>query len=241
MAVVLWLKALLELQKLDLRLRDLESRLKLLPREMNDMLARRDALAASTKAAQDEVRKLELAVKNGESGVEALQKENLRLQQQSALVKNNKEYQAMLAAVEQNKLRIGELEEKTLLLMDELDAARTRAVKVSGDNRAATAMLKTEFDELFAFSGEVKQEIARLKERRPAMVKHIDADVLGRYTALLGGRNPTVPLVALDGGSCGNCHLSVPPQTVNELKRGEVAVCDNCQHFLYDAEACGIE
>ena len=124
----LWLRALLELQKLDLRLRDLESRLKLLPREMNDMLAKRDALAASTKAAQDEVRRIELAIKNGESGIESLQKENLKLQQQSALVKNNKEYQAMLAAVEQNKQKIGELEEKTLILMDELDAARSKAV-----------------------------------------------------------------------------------------------------------------
>ena len=237
----LWLRALLELQKLDLRLRDLESRLKLLPREMNDMLAKRDALAASTKAAQDEVRRIELAIKNGESGIEALQKENLKLQQQSALVKNNKEYQAMLAAVEQNKHKIGDLEEKTLLLMDELDAARTRSVKVAGDNRAETAMLKSEFDELVAFSGEVKKEIAQLKERRPAMTKNINAEVLSRYTALLGGKNPTVPVVALDGESCGNCHLAITPQTINLLKRGDVGVCDNCQHFIYDAEACGIE
>ena len=237
---VLWLRALLELQTLDLRLRDLESRLKLLPREMSDMLAKRDALAASTKAAQDEVRKIELAVKNGESGIEALQKENLKLQQQSALVKNNKEYQAMLAAVEQNKLKIGDLEGKTLELMDRLDAARTNAAKVSADNRAETDMLKTEFDELFAFSGELKKEIAQLKERRPAMLTGIDADVLGRYGALLGGRNPTVPVVALDGGCCGNCHLTVTPHTVNILMRGEVAVCDNCQHFLYDADACGV-
>ena len=240
MAVV-WLENLLKLQALDLRLRDLEARLQLLPREMQDMVAKRDALAASTKAAQDAVRKIELAVKSGESGIEALQKENLKLQQQSALVKNNKEYQAMLAAVEQNKAKIGELEEKTLILMDELDAARAKAVKVTGDNRAATAMLKTEFDELFAFSSEVKKEIAQLKERRPAMAKNINAEVLSRYTALLGGKLQTTPVVALDGESCGNCHLAVTPQTINLLKRGDVGVCDNCQHFIYDAEACGIE
>ena len=125
--------------------------------------------------------------------------------------------------------------------MDELDAARVKAVKVAGDNRAETAMLKSEFDELVAFAGEVKTEIARLKERRPAMVKGIDAEVLSRYTALLGGNNAAAPVVALDGESCGCCHLAVTPQTVNGLKRGDVGVCDNCQHFLYDAEACGIE
>lgn len=240
MAVV-WLEALLKLQELDLRLRDLETRLQLLPREMSEMVAKRDALAGATKAAQDAVRKLELAVRNGESGVESLQKENLKLQQQSALVKNNKEYQAMLAAVEQNKLRIGELEERTLELMDELDTARRNAAKVASDNAAATAALKAEFDELFAFSGEVKREIAKLKSGRPEMLKDIDSDTLRRYTALLGGKQPTAPVVAVENGICGNCHLKVTPQTLNLLRKGEVAACDNCQHFIYDAAACGLE
>ncbi len=239
MAVV-WLANLLKLQELDLRLRDLETRLQLLPREMRDMVAKRDALAASTKAAQDAVRKFELAVKSGESGIEALQKENLKLQQQSALVKNNKEYQAMLAAVEQNKLKIGELEEKTLLLMDELDAARKTAVRVAGDNAAAISALKAEFDELMAFSGEVKAEIARLKAERPERLRDIDADTLRQYTSLLGGKKPGVPVVAVENGICGNCFLKLTPQTQNQLKKGEVAVCDNCQHFIYDAAACGI-
>ena len=237
---VMWLENLLKLQELDLRLRDLETRLQLLPREMSSMVAKRDALAAATKAAQDAVRKIELAVKSGESGIEALQKENLKLQQQSALVKNNKEYQAMLAAVEQNKAKIGELEEKTLVLMDELDAARKNAAKVARDNAASTAALKAEFDELFAFSSEVKKEIAKLKAERPEHLHDIDAETLRRYTMLLGGKNPTTPVVAVENGICGCCHLKVTPQTLNQLKKGEVAVCDNCQHFIYDAAACGI-
>ena len=238
---VIWLENLLKLQALDLRLRDLETRLQLLPREMQDMVAKRDALAASTKAAQDAVRKIELAVRSGESGIESLQKENLKLQQQSALVKNNKEYQAMLAAVEQNKVKIGDLEEKTLLLMDELDAARKNAVKVANDNAAATSALKAEFDELFAFSGEVKKEIAKLKAERPDHLRDIGAEVLRQYSTLLGGKKPTAPVVPVENGSCGNCFLKVTPQTLNQLKKGEVAVCDNCQHFIYDAAACGIE
>lgn len=240
MAVV-WLEKLLRLQELDLRLRDLEARLRLLPREMSDMIAKRDAFAAATKAAQDDVRKAELAVKSGESGIESLQKENLKLQQQSALVKNNKEYQAMLAAVEQNKRKIGELEEQTLQLMDDLDAARKRAIKVAADNAAATSALKAEFDELVVFSGEVKKEIAKLQAERPAYLRSIDADTLRQYNVLLGGKTPSTPVVEVENGICGNCHLKVTPQTQNLLRKGEVAVCDNCQHFIYDAAACGIK
>ncbi|MBQ6352051.1 MAG: hypothetical protein IJJ28_02140 [Lentisphaeria bacterium] len=239
MAVV-WLEKLLKLQEIDLRLRDLEARLRLLPREMSDMVAKRDALAAATKAAQDAARKVELAVRSGESGIESLQRENLKLQQQSALVKNNKEYQAMLAAIEQNKLKIGELEERTILLMDDLDAARKSAAKVASDNAAATAALKAEFDELFAFSSEVKKEIAKLQAARPEFLHEIDADTLRQYNVLLGGRTPSTPVVEVENGICGNCHLKVTPQTLNLLRRGDVATCDNCQHFIYDAVVCGI-
>jgi len=238
---VLWLEALLKLQSLDLRLRDLDLRLKLLPREMSDMVAKRDALTNSTRAARDAAGKIELAVKSGESGIEALQKENLKLQQQSALVKSNKEYQAMLAAIEQNKKKIGELEEQTLRLMDELEEARHNASKVASDNVAATAALKAEFDELFVFSGEVKKEIAKLKAARPDLLKDIDAETLRRYTSLLGGKQPTSPVVEVENGICGNCHLKVTPQTQNLLKKGELATCDNCQHFIYDRLACGME
>ncbi len=237
---VFWLESLLKLQAVDLRLRELETRLQLLPREMSDMVAKRDEFAASTRSAQEAARKIELEVKAGESGIEALQQENLKLQQQSALVKNNKEYQAMLAAIAQNKIRIGELEEKTLLLMDELDSARVQAAKVRRDNEAATAALKAEFDELFAFSGEVKKEIARLQTLRPELLHGIDAETLRRYTSLLGGRQRTSPVVAVENGICGNCHLRVTPQTQNLLRKGELANCDNCQHFIYDAAACGL-
>ena len=147
----------------------------------------------------------------------------------------------MLSSVEQNKIRIGELEERTLSLMDDLDAARRSAAKVASDNAASTAALKAEFDELFAFSGELKKEIAKLKAERPEMLKDIDSETLRRYTALLSGKEPGTPVVEAENGICGNCHLKITPQTLNLLRRGELATCDNCQHFVYDAEACGVK
>jgi hypothetical protein len=41
------------------------------------------------------------------------------------------------------------------------------------------------------------------------------------------------PLTKLDNGCCGNCHMRVTNQTVNELSKGKIESCDNCQHLLY--------
>ena len=50
-----WVQSLLKLQANDLRIRDLEQRMKLLPSEMNALKAKRDQLVASTAAAAEAV------------------------------------------------------------------------------------------------------------------------------------------------------------------------------------------
>jgi len=238
---ILWLKRLLELQALDMRKNDLELRLTLLPKEMNSLLAKRDKINAGTVNAANRCRKIELDIKNTESAVAAMQAENLKLQQQSALVKKNNEYQAMLNAVESNRKKIGELEEKLIVLMDDFEAAKIAYRKTKTANDAEIKNLKAEFDELFAFSGAVKKEIAAMTAKRPEMLYDLNEEMFSRYTALLKGRDRSAPIVKLEDGCCSNCHMKATPQTVNALKKGEVLSCDNCQHIIYDPVAAGLE
>ena len=227
------LNSLLALQELDLKLRDMESRLKLLPKEMQALIGKRDALLANTAAAAEKVRQVELSIKSVEGEIAQLEEENRKLQQQSALVKKNTEYQAMLAAVENNKKKISEFEEKDLLLFDELEQARQNARKTKENNTHTIANIKSEFDELFAFSKEVEAEIARLKAERPNRLSGIDPDTMSRYTRLLGAKNIKQPVALVTEGVCGNCHLRITPQCQSDLKRDKLAVCDNCQSLVY--------
>ena len=55
--------ALLNLQSQDMRMRDLKLRLVSIPKELDKIIARRDALNADTAAAAEEVKKMELAIK----------------------------------------------------------------------------------------------------------------------------------------------------------------------------------
>ena len=113
-----WVQSLLELQANDLRIRDLEQRMKLLPSEMNELKAKRDRLVASTAAAAEAAHKGEREIKSAESEIARLTDESRKLQQQSAMVKKNTEYQAMLNTVALNKNRIGKLEGDVIELLD---------------------------------------------------------------------------------------------------------------------------
>lgn len=227
------LNALLKLQDLDMRKRGMETRLTLLPKEMDAIIARRDQLNAATAAAADAVKKEELAVKTGESEIARLEDSIHKLQQQSALVKKNNEYQAMLMQIAAEKGRIGEIEEQLIERFDRLEQLKAEAEETRKRNASELRAARGEFEELLAFSKNVKEEIAKLTAARPELAAAVPDDLLGTYMRLLKGKDGSAPVAKVDNGCCGNCHMRVTMQTLNELSKGKLESCDNCQHLLY--------
>ena len=200
---VKWVESLLALQAVDLRIRELEQRVALLPQEMNRLKAKRDEAVARVNAVADKGRKIDLERKSAESEIAKLNAENEKLRQQSAMVRKNSEYQAMLNTIAMNKKYIGDLETRVLGLMDDFEAARREYRKVKLESEIEVKGAREEFDEL---------------------------------VALLRGKNGGAPLVPIENGICGHCHLRITPQAMNGIQKGAVTCCDNCMHLIYEAE-----
>ncbi|HBP07116.1 MAG TPA: hypothetical protein DD673_10540 [Lentisphaeria bacterium] len=223
----------MKLQRVDLKIRELEARLALLPKEMTELKNKRDAAVAEVNAAASAAKKIELERKGVESEIEKLNVENKRLQQQSAMVKKNTEYQAMLGTIALNEKKVGDLESRELELMDRFEEARKAYRKIRQDNEAAVNAIRAEFDELVAFAGDLKKEIAQLKEERPADIRGVDGETLARYNRLLAGKDGIAPLVRVENEICGSCHLRVTRQALTNMQKGAVTSCENCMHFIY--------
>ncbi|MBS1371322.1 MAG: hypothetical protein HPZ91_15350 [Lentisphaeria bacterium] len=232
-----WAEALLKLQTVDLRIRELETRLALLPKEMGALKDKRDAAVAEVNAAANAARKIELDRKGVESEIEKLNGENKKLQQQTAMVKKNTEYQAMLGTIALNEKKIGELESRELELMDEFEAAKKAYRRLKQNNEAVVNAIRAEFDELVTFAGDLKKEIAQLKAERPADIRGVDGETLARYNRLLAGKDGVAPLVKVENEICGSCHLRVTRQAMTNIQKGAVASCENCMHFIYQDDA----
>ena len=118
----------------------------------------------------------------------------------------------------------------------EIEAARREYRKVKLESEIEVKGAREEFDELVAFSKDVKKEIASLTASRPELARAIDSATLSRYEALLRGKNGGAPLVPIENGICGHCHLRITPQAMNGIQKGAVTCCDNCMHLIYEAE-----
>ncbi len=229
-----WLGKLLELQKCDLRIFTDKQKQNSLRGDLTELLGKRDALLKAVDDAASRVKKIELEIKAGESDIKKLDDDNRKLQQQSAMVKKNTEYQAMLATIEDNKRKTGEIEEAILAKFDELENAKREFNRIKRENAAALKMVKADFDDVVAFGDTLKKEVETLTKERPSKVNGIIPDVLRRYEALMKKPESGAPVCAVENGICTRCHMRVTAQTLNQLQKGEVVECDNCQGMLYD-------
>ena len=65
------------------------------------------------------------------------------------------------------------------------------------------------------------------------LVGAVDGDLRRRYEMIFSRRGG-VAVVAVRGGTCQGCHMHVPPQLFNELKKfRDVRQCPNCHRILY--------
>ena len=222
-----WVKNLLNLQALDLEIRNLKLRLTMIPKEAEKLQQEIAAIEGKVKAAKEKKASHELQLKQTEAEIAEINDKIGKLQTRSALVKKNTEYQAMLGTI-----AISELESKQIELMDILaddDKAIYAAVTAV---KPETAPLRSELKELAELVNDIKARGRELLAKRPELRSMTDSEILPRYEQILK-KNDSIPLVPVETDKCGNCHLRLTPQTLNQARSGAITFCDNCMHIIY--------
>jgi predicted nucleic acid-binding Zn-ribbon protein len=218
----------------DATLRDLEFERQQLPKriaEVERALAKIDAdeaaAAARLEAVQKERRTLEQALQDHEA---QLKKYKAQLMQ----VGSNKEYTAMLHEISAVEKKVDEEEERLLVLMDEVETAKTsnrESVAGFGEQRDARIAEKQTIE---ARMEEISTELARLRTEKPKFLAELETATRKRYERLLQ-RHGDAGVVRLVGGHCGGCGTQIPPQVDVEIRKGnQIITCQSCGRILVD-------
>lgn len=227
-----WVKNLLNLQALDLEIRNLKLRLTMIPKEAEKLQQEIAAIESKVKAAKEKKAAHELQLKKNEAEIAEINDKIGKLQTQSALVKKNTEYQAMLGTIAMLKKSISDLESKQIELMDALSADDKAIYAATAAVKPETAPLRSELKELAELVNDIKARGRDLLAKRPELRSMVDSEILPRYEQILK-KNDSIPLVPVEVDKCGNCHLRLTPQTMNSARSGAITFCDNCMHIIY--------
>lgn len=227
-----WITDLLALQDLDLKIRNLNLRIDTIPSEKKRLDSLVKDAVSDVEVAKDGLRRIERAIKENEGEIEKLNEASRKLLTQSAMVKKNNEYQAMMADIEAKKNAVSDIETKILELLDQAESAQQGIAAAEKELAVTQKSVKAEMTDLVELKQELEEDIGEKLKLRKAYESKIDTQTLSVYHRLLeGGKGE--PVAMINQGVCSFCRLKVPPQTINNAKKGVLTLCDNCSHILY--------
>ncbi len=237
------IEALVDLQEVDGRIRELELELKDLPRRKALETARLHGVSADLEAAKAGHEYASRRVKDYETDAQALKEKISQLKQTQAGLKSNKEYQQYSVQIDLISHDLETTENNQIAAMDDLPSAQSRIDEAQAKfdaEKGGVDALCAEIDERIEA---VKAELADCQAQRIEKARAVTSPrFLLHYERLRMKRWPVVVPLTHDG-VCDGCHLVQPPSVAQmadaneklgaEGKEQNVVACTMCGRILY--------
>ena len=239
-------EALLDLQEVDGRIRELEVELKDLPRRKALETARLSGVSADLAAAQEGLKYAQGRVKGYEEEAVELKEKVRQLKQTQAGLKSNKEYQQYSIQIDFVNHDLEAAESNQIAAMDDLPSAEKRVADAQArydQEKGGVDQFAAEIDERIAA---VKAELEECQAARIEKAKAVnDPKFMLYYERLRMKRWPVVVPLTDPDHVCDGCHMVQPP-SVDQLAQANarnaaadrpqsIVACTMCGRILYKA------
>lgn len=234
------LKNLLQLQKIDSKLDEIQVLKGELPMEVSDLEDEITGLNARQTRIEEEINGISEFIEGKKSMVKDSEALIAKYEKQSENVKNNREFEAINKEIEDQQLEI-KLCEKHIR-----DANEELTEKIKGLDLAKKAVASKEGvlnhkkSELEKIIADTEKEETALNKNSAEARGHIDERLMYSYDRIRNSYRNGLAVVAVDRDACGGCFNSIPPQRQSEIRlHKKIIVCENCGRILVDANLDG--
>jgi len=231
------LKALEELQQIDLESHDLRKALEAVPAQRAAVEAR---VQDARKAYDEQKVRLESNERERRQIDTLLSMERDKVKKWEGRlgeIKTPREYAALSREIDIAKKTNDSQSEQARTL---LDAAGTIKAELEAKGEALSDAEDAAQAALQALDAQEAKEVARLAAldaRRADAATRVDPGLLGKYENIKK-RRAGVAVAPVVGSTCKGCHRNIPPQLSIVLQRADsIETCPNCHRIIYSADA----
>ena len=229
------LEQLLVLQDRQQKIKQIQTEIKTLPLQRNDLESQLAASAAGVEALKQKRQQVEMDRKKLELDVGTRAETISRLKTQQYQTRKNDEFQAIGHEIERYENEIRRLEDEELEVMLEADKLKAEIEAAEITAKATKESISRQLNDLETKSETLESRQEELAKEREALASKIDGDLLNRFERLFDSKGDAA-VVAIEHGVCTGCHMKVTTATASRVKAGkEIVSCENCGRILYDA------
>lgn len=227
------LKAVIELQQVDLKIAELGARIEAYPTEIEALAAalkhfieaheeRKARLAANRKLARDQ-----------EGEIQLIREKIAKHKDQLYQVKTNEQYKTMLHEIAGEEMNVRGVEDRILEKMIEAEELQKQISDAAARLDGEKARVEKETHALDARREADLRERDGLLAERHALDATLGEEMRSTYERVRAGRHGVAVTEARDG-FCTGCHVRLRPQAYNEVRTNEKMItCENCARILY--------
>jgi hypothetical protein len=231
------LKALEELQHIDLEMNDIQAGLAALPARRAEV---EGAVGIARKAWEQEQARLDANERERRQLESLLAMERDKVKKWEGRlgeIRTPREYAALSREIDiakkTNDGQSDQVRELTAQAGEVRKALEAKEEELSEREAAAQA----EVEEIEKTKAAADEKLGALEARRAEAVKQVDPGLLSKYENIKR-RRAGVAIAQVVGMTCKGCHRNVPPQLAITLqKANSIETCPNCHRIIYSAEA----
>ncbi len=226
------MQKLLDVQRVDLRIMDLETEVAEIPTkriEWDKAVGEKEAELALLEAEIEECKK---DLRHLERQLDEKQEDRAKYNSQLPLIKTNREYKAILLEIDAVEKEVSDLEELMIGRMTEVEEIEARAASEATEVDRAREEAEKEKAKLEQQQRAVEESLEGTRSEREHLAAGIDVSLLSQYNRIRV-RKGGLAMARINDESCGACHMLLPPQVVNEVIGGIVKICPSCNRLLY--------
>lgn len=230
------LDTLLELQKHDEEIRNLENLCRAIPVEIEERRKELERSGEDWREMEAQLKELKVREHKIELDINSINEEIARYEDQKMQAKTNVAYQALENEIKNAKGRIDELMEKGIPLIEDIESTEERLEEMKVEYEKAENEFKVDETELLGKKAEAEERLQALGERREGIITGIPEDLKKRYQRIWNNKEG-LAVVPIEGNVCSGCYGQITIQMLNEIKHeSELRSCEHCGRIIYYRE-----
>lgn len=228
------LDTLIELQEVQLAIREQEVCLDRFPSQISRLQEQLSDLERDLEQAALEVEEIRKRRKLIEGEVDLIKQKLSRSREQLMAVKTNKEYQAALKEIALAEEEIARNEDRILEEMLASDEMQERATEAAARRDTKQVEIDEQRAALEAEADQARSELTRLNGQLERLIANIPSNLKVIYDRISAARNG-MAIAAVQDGSCEVCRVRLRHQLMTELKTTteKLITCESCNRILY--------
>ncbi len=227
------LRLLYEFQQIDAEILTLNNKLKSVPLKIKKVGEQLQTHQQKLQEKQTQLADAEKVQQSKTAELEMEGEQRTKYQAQLREVKSNKEYQALDKEISFIEAKEADIEDEILSAMLRIDQLNEELSQGHKEFDAAQQKHNAQKAEYEQEAKDLKAEIIKWGGKQKDFSHQIDPGLMDQYQARFKRyRKGLVSLVVEN--ACGNCHLTIPPQTLQETRKYEQFIrCGSCRLILY--------